>query len=257
MLLAKEQRLGALIVCGLALAAWFVAALFPRERSLSPDEPSPTPSSNYRSWEERKDSMRRADSLRYAQWSAEREQRYDSFRMADQLRREEWKKERQLRYDSFRIADSIWRDSVGWQRTSKAYKDTIIDLNHTDTTGLQLIRGIGAYKARQIISYREQLGGYYSPTQLKDAPLESLALDTLLHHFTADSSVIQKIPVNSSGTERLRQHPYLRYAQAKAIYELRRRRVRLRSIDDLRAIPSLTAEETERLRPYLSFEQER
>ena len=73
--------------------------------------------------------MRLADSLRYAQWAAEREQRYDSFRLADSMRRDEWKRIRQLQYDSFRFADSLWRDSVGFRFPKRIKKDTILNLN--------------------------------------------------------------------------------------------------------------------------------
>ena len=247
MILAKEQRIGALILFGIAIIAWIIMALYPS----TPPAPE-TPKK--KSWAERKDSIRLADSLRYVQWREEREQRYDSFRMADSLRHEAWKIERQHRWDSMRIADSLWRDSVGMRFTKRVKKDTVLDLNHCDTTELQLLRGIGRFTALQIVRYREQLGGYYSPLQLTDEPFADYHLDTLLHHFTADTSVIQTINVNRCSTAALQRHPYLRFQQAKAIYTLRRQRIRLHSIDDLRSLPELTEDDLHRLTPYLSFE---
>lgn len=249
MILAKEQRIGAAILFGIALIAWIIAAVWPVNVSEQPE-----PKKKYRTWEERKDSMRRVDSIRYAEWAAEREQRYDSFRLADSLRRAEWKIIRQQRYDSFRIADSLWRDSVGWNFVKRVKKDTILDLNHCDTTELMFIRGIGHYTAMQIVRYRESLGGYYSPTQLTDEPLARYHLDTLLVHFFAHTDGVQTLPVNTCSIERLQRHPYLRYEQAKAIYTLRRKNVRLSSIDDLQGLPELTDSDLQRLAPYLSFE---
>ena len=249
MILAKEQRIGAAILFGIALIAWFIVALWPS--GAEPEQPAPK---KYRTWEERKDSMRRVDSIRYAQWAAEREQRYDSFRMADSMRRAEWKRIRQQQYDSFRIADSLWRDSVGWRYPKRVKKDTVLDLNHCDTTELQYIRGIGPSFARRILRYGESLGGYYSPAQLKDEELQSCHLDTLLRYFTADTADVRRIPVNRCSVEVLKRHPYLRYQQAKAIYTLRREHVRLRSIDDLQTLPELTEKDIARLAPYLSFE---
>ena len=104
MILSKEQRIGAAILFGIALVALIAVAVWP-SRQQCPHLPEPTSQKKHRSWEERKDSMRRADSVRYAQWAAEREQRYDSFRLADSLRRAEWKQLRQEQYDSFRLAD--------------------------------------------------------------------------------------------------------------------------------------------------------
>ena len=247
MILAKEQRIGALILFGIAIIAWIIMALYPS----TPPAPE-TPKK--KSWAERKDSIRLADSLRYVQWKEEREQRYDSFRMADSLRHEAWKIERQHRWDSMRIADSLWRDSVGMRFTKRVKKDTVLDLNHCDTTELQLLRGIGRFTAMQIVRYREQLGGFYSPLQLTDEPFADYHLDTLLHHFTADSTVIQTLNVNRCSTAALQRHPYLRFQQAKAIYTLRRQRIRLHSIDDLRSLPELTEDDLHRLTPYLSFE---
>lgn len=247
MILAKEQRIGALILFGIAIIAWIVMALYPSTPP-APDTPKK------KSWAERKDSIRLADSLRYVQWKEEREQRYDSFRMADSLRHEAWKIERQHCWDSMRIADSLWRDSVGMRFTKRVKKDTVLDLNHCDTTELQLLRGIGRYTALQIVRYREQLGGFYSPLQLNDEPFADYHLDTLLHHFTADTSVIQTLNVNRCSTAALQRHPYLRFQQAKAIYTLRRQRIRLHSIEDLRSLPDITPSDLSRLTPYLSFE---
>ena len=248
MILAPEQRRGAAVLFGIALIAWIVYAAWPSR------QPDPSDKPHKKSWAERKDSIRLADSLRYVQWKEEREARYDSFRMADSMRHEAWKIERQARWDSMRIADSLWRDSVGWKYTKRIKKDTTLDLNHCDTTELLLIRGIGPYVARQIIQYRERLGGFYSPDQLTDEPLAEYHLDTLLTHFTASSQDVRKLSVNSCSTDALLRHPYLRYNQAKAIYSLRRKHVRIHSIDELRALPDLPDSTLLRLEPYLRFE---
>ena len=213
MILAKEQRIAATILFGIALIAWIIVAIHPERQPEEQKKP------HKKSWEERKDSIRIADSLRYVQWKEEREQRYDSFRMADSMRHEAWKIERQQRWDSMRIADSLWRDSVGWRYVKREKKDTVLDLNHCDTTELQYIRGIGRYTAVQIVQYRERLGGFYSPQQLTDEVFGKLSLDTLLYHFMVDTAAIQRIPVNSCSIDRLQHHPYLRYSQAKAIYK--------------------------------------
>lgn len=250
-MLSKEQRIAALILVSFALVGWIVYAVWPSRQPVLPDLPDKKPR---RSWEERKDSMRLADSLRYAQWAAEREQRYDSFRLADSMRRNEWKRIRQLQYDSFRFADSLWRDSVGFRFPKRIKKDTILNLNRCDTAELQLIRGIGPYAAKRIASYREQLGGFYTLDQLSDSALAPLHLDTLTRHFFIDPEDIRTISVNNSTILTLQQHPYIRFQQAKAIYNLRRKNVTLRSIDELRPLPELSEEDINRIAPYLRFE---
>ena len=188
--------------------------------------------------------------MRFVQWKADREAKYDSFFRADSIRHEQWKIERQAKWDSMRKADSLWRDSVGMKYFApRVKKDTILDLNHCDTAELQLIRGIGRYTASQIVQYRERLGGFYSPEQLKDEVFGKLSLDTLLYRFTADSTAVQRMDVNRASIDRLQRHPYIRYEQAKAIYTLRRKKVRLESIEDLRALPEMTEEDLRRAAP--------
>lgn len=250
-MLSREQRIAASILFGVAILIWIGMAVWPSPAAEEPEKKSPSK----KPWSERRDSIRLADSLRFVQWKADREARYDSFFRADSIRHEAWRIERQHRWDSMRIADSLYLDSIGVPHFLPRHKiDTILDLNHCDTTELQLIRGIGRYTAIRIVEYRNRLGGYYSTLQLTDEPFAKLSLDTLLHHFTVDSTAIQTIPVNTASIDRLSRHPYLRYTQAKAIYTLRRHRIRLTSLDDLRSLPELPDSTLLRLTPYLSFE---
>lgn len=140
-------------------------------------------------------------------------------------------------------------------------RDTILNLRTADTTELKMIKGIGSYRAKQIIRYREQLGGFASVEQLREVkalqPLlkDSLSTDSLLSHFFLDSVHIVPLRVNSMHVERLQRHPYLSFEQARAIYELRRRKIQLKHLDQLRTLDCLTEQDIQRLRPYLSFEQ--
>lgn len=161
--------------------------------------------------------------------------------------------------DSLRhVADSLWKDSMYTARRFHIKKDTIIELNSTDTTGLMYIYGIGKYVAKTIIWYRQDLGGYVSPEQIREIPaLKGLEIkfDTIIPHLTAEKDSITRLRVNYIGVERLQRHPYLSFTQAKAIYELRRNKFYLKSIDDLRGLNCLTDEDIRRIEPYLSFEK--
>lgn len=139
-------------------------------------------------------------------------------------------------------------------------RDTVLNLRTADTTELKMIRGIGGYRAKQIVRYREQLGGFASVEQLREIkalqPLltDSLSADSLLRHFVLDSVKVEPLRVNSAHVEHLQRHPYLSFEQAKAIYELRRRKVRLYSLEQLRALDCLSEHDLNRLSPYLNFE---
>ena len=90
--------------------------------------------------------------------------------------------------------------------------------------------------------------------QLSESTLAPLRLDTLTRHFFILPEDLRSIPVNSVNVNTLQQHPYIRFRQAKAVYNLRRQKIRLRSIDDLRTLNEFSEQELERLAPYLSFE---
>ena len=155
--------------------------------------------------------------------------------------------------------DSVMVDSMPRHVSQK--RDTILNLRTADTTELKMIRGIGSYRAKQIVRYREQLGGFAHVEQLCEIkalqPLltDSMAADSLLAHFWLDSVIITPLSVNRAGVEKLQRHPYLSFEQAKAIYELRRKKIHLDSIAQLKKVDCFTEQELKRLTPYLSFER--
>lgn len=161
--------------------------------------------------------------------------------------------------DSLRhVADSLRRDSIFTARGYRVKKDTIIELNNTDTAALQYIRGIGPTVARHIVRYGQQLGGYISPEQIREIQAlrdYKVPFDSVIPHLTAERDSVSRMRVNYIGVERMQRHPYLSFTQAKAIYELRRNKFYLKSIDELRSLPCLTEEDIKRLEPYLSFEK--
>ena len=140
-----------------------------------------------------------------------------------------------------------------WQKENK---DTIINLRTADTTELKMLYGIGSYRARQIVRYREQLGGFVRVEQVLEAKgMEGVKADTLLQHLYMDSVIVKQIPINQISVQRLARHPYLRFEQAKAIYELRRRKIHLDSIQQLNELDCLSSETLEKIAPYLNFDK--
>ena len=132
-------------------------------------------------------------------------------------------------------------------------RDTILDLNTADTTEFMLLRGVGRFTAMQIIRYRQALGGYYSTSQLYEiSEIAHDRIDSLLPHLYADTSLITPIDVNRASVKQLYSHPYISYKQAEQLYDLRRRKLRLHSPDELSAV--FSPDERQRLLPYLRFD---
>ena len=155
--------------------------------------------------------------------------------------------------DSARI-DSVRTDSLPKWKSIK--KDTILNLRTADTTELKLIRGIGSYRAKMIVRYREQLGGYAQVEQIMEARgMDKVIADSILPHFYIDSVVVNKIPINHIRPEVLQRHPYLNFEQAKAIYEYRRKHIRIKSAEELNKIKGLSPTDIEKISIYLDFSQ--
>ena len=149
--------------------------------------------------------------------------------------------------------DTMRADSLLRRQTIK--RDTILNIRTADTTELKMIRGIGSYRARQIVRYREQLGGFARVEQVLEAKGMEHMSDSVLNSFVLDSVVIDSLNINRISVQRLSKHPYLRFEQAKAIYELRRKYVRLDSIEQLYELDCLSPETIQKITPYLNFDK--
>ena len=149
--------------------------------------------------------------------------------------------------------DTMRVDSLPRWKSEK--RDTILNIRTADTTELKMIRGIGSYRARQVVRYREQLGGFVRVEQVLEAKGMEQVADSVLKNFVLDSVVINPMNINKVGVQRLSKHPYLRFEQAKAIYELRRKYVRLDSIEQLYELDCLSEEAIQKITPYLNFDK--
>jgi competence ComEA-like helix-hairpin-helix protein len=156
------------------------------------------------------------------------------------------------REEGLRHTDSVQQDSIPkWPLK----KDTILNLRTADTTELKLLRGIGSYRARQIVNYRQQLGGFTHIEQVLEAKGMQHLPDSILQHFFIDTIIIEPIDINHASPQQLARHPYLRFEQAQAIYQLRKRKMHLDSIPQLLEITDFSAETLQKIAPYLKFDK--
>ena len=79
--------------------------------------------------------------------------------------------------------------------------------------------------------------------------------DNLGRGIVLDSVMVEQIYVNQASTQRLSKHPYLRFEQAKAIYELRRKKIKLHSVNDLEGLDCFDMKTLEKVAPYLNFDK--
>lgn len=126
-------------------------------------------------------------------------------------------------------------------------------LNTADTSVLKKIPGIGSYFARQIVAYRNRLGGYSCVSQLAeidDFPSETLSFFQL---SADDANRIRKLNLNKLTLNELKRHPYISFYQARAIVDYRRLHGALRSLDDLKLLNDFSEDKIRQLQPYVEF----
>lgn len=201
------------------------------------------------------DSIQRRDSLASHRSRRNNYQRnYELYTRRNQSQRfttSRRQSERPIRVAKDTVSSLLIDTLPRYERVEKYESGTLVDLNKADTAELKKIPGIGSGIARMIVNYRNRLGGYYKVEQLCEINLDA---SQLISWFSIDETDIQKIPVNKSSVDRLRNHPYINFYQAKAIVEHRRKHGNLQSLKPLVLYEEFKETDLERIAHYLSFE---
>lgn len=130
----------------------------------------------------------------------------------------------------------------------------LIDINGADVETLVMVRGIGQKSAKQIVRYRELLGGYYSVEQISE--LQTVTEENfliILPQICCDSSKIKKININFAAQNELETHPYLSSRMLKQIINHRELKGGWSTIEEMIEDKIFTQEEAARIAPYLLF----
>ncbi len=146
--------------------------------------------------------------------------------------------------DTARLSATKYPPSV------KYPEGTTIELNDADTTELKKIPGIGSWRARRIVEYRQRLGGFYDIAQLKE--IEGLP-ENIGKWFTLRTSVQTRLNINKESIGQLQKHPYLNFYQARCIVEYRRKHGSIINLKQLSLCKEFTADDLKRLEPYVVF----
>lgn len=94
----------------------------------------------------------------------------------------------------------------------------IVNLNTTDTLELMQLPEIGAFFARNIVDYREKLGGYIDKEQLLEVyGFDSVRLEIIAPFINIDSVTIRKIRINYDDFKTILRHPYIEYEDVKKV----------------------------------------
>lgn len=145
--------------------------------------------------------------------------------------------------------DSIRVDTTRYPVKFK--EKTLVDINAADTNLLKKIPNIGSYRAREIVSYRQRLGGYTEVNQVMEA---CEMPDEVLEWFSLVPVPVKTLNVNSLSVRQLMRHPYLSFYQAREIVAYRKEHGPIKQIEELATLDKFSHSDIERLRPYLIFQ---
>lgn len=131
---------------------------------------------------------------------------------------------------------------------------TPLDVNTATAEELQRLRGIGPTLSGRIIKFRESLGGFTTLAQVGETfGLPDSTFQQVKSHLTVTPR-IKLLTINTSTADELKLHPYISNKQAQVVVNYRNQHGAFTSIEDVKKVKIFTAEELEKLQPYLSFE---
>ncbi len=159
---------------------------------------------------------------------------------------------KRINADASRNTDFKKKDNFANKTVEK--KDVkIIDVNTADTTDLINLPGIGPYFARNIVEYREKLGGFIDSKQLLEVyGLDSSRFEIISPYINIDSVSIRKIRINHDDFKTILRHPYIEYEDVKKIVNYRETKGMITNWEQYKKVVTRDDIE-ERLRLYLEF----
>ncbi len=127
----------------------------------------------------------------------------------------------------------------------------LLDINTASEEEFQELPGIGPSYASRITSFREALGGFDSPEQMKDVyGLPETTLIEIEPRVTFTSRPIRKLKINECEVEDLVKHPYIDWNLARRLYNYKHQHY---PISNLKGMHGIDQEMLDRLAPYLDF----
>ena len=236
----------------LGLSPWQVRSIYRYRAKLgryhTPEDFMRLPNMTVEQWERLKDFIRIAPQFRYVEppsHKSYRRERSEKITYAtESAERDTAKANLSPRGSQESAENHVRREAV------KLSPGQTIDINSADTTQLKLIPGIASKRAARIVAYRKSLGGFVSVEQA----MEAIEMpDSVLHYMTVTPVELAKLNVNRLSVQQLMKHPYLNFYQAKAIFEHRRNKGNLQSIEDLKHLDAFRPSDIDRLQPYIEF----
>ena len=142
------------------------------------------------------------------------------------------------------------------QKGNKNFKKPLvkIKMNVADTTTWMTISGIGPKRARTIVNYRNQLGGFVNKSQLLEVfGISQELFDKINPLLEIDSNNIAKININNDSKDTIKKHPYFNWNLANAVVNYRDQHGVYKSLSKIKEIHLVNDDLYRKIAPYISI----
>ena len=131
-------------------------------------------------------------------------------------------------------------------------KQPVVEINSADTADLMKLRGIGSYFSKQIIKYRNLLGGFYKKEQLLEVyGMDSIRYYKFANSITVNKDSIRKININTVAFKKLLKHPYFEYYIVKSLFNYREKHGDYKSVAEIKNVKLIYDGLYKKVSPYL------
>ena len=128
-----------------------------------------------------------------------------------------------------------------------------IDINSADTTELKSLPGIGSFFAKNIVDYRNKLGGFIEKEQLLEIyAFDSTRMANIENLIIIDTIELRKVNVNTDDFKTILRHPYIEYEDVKKIVNYRESKGMIKDWETYLKVVGRN-DVDERLEKYLGF----
>ena len=137
--------------------------------------------------------------------------------------------------------------------SSKALVQKSVNLNSADTTELKSLPGIGSFFAKNIVDYRNKLGGFIEKEQLLEVyAFDTTRLSNIENFIIIDSIELRKININTDDFKTILRHPYIEYEDVKKIVNYRESKGMIKNWEQYLKVVGRN-DVDERLEKYIGF----
>ena len=128
-----------------------------------------------------------------------------------------------------------------------------LNLNSADTTELKSLPGIGSFFAKNIVDYRNKLGGFIEKEQLLEVyAFDSTRMANIENLIIIDTIELRKVNVNTDDFKIILRHPYIEYEDVKKIVNYRESKGMIKNWEQYLKVVG-REDVDERLEKYLGF----